>query len=48
MADTAIALAKSGIVTDKNLADSLVSTAGKVRNAPTVIAESVVMMFFLF
>jgi len=30
MSDTATALAKSGIVTDRKLADDLISTAGKV------------------
>ncbi|KAL5479938.1 hypothetical protein EMCRGX_G023541 [Ephydatia muelleri] len=38
MADTAVALAKSGIVTDKNLADSLLLTAGKLKAvAPQVV-----------
>ena len=30
MSDTASALAKSGIITDRKLADDLISTAGKV------------------
>ena len=33
MADTAAALAKSGGITDRKLADDLIRTAGKVREA---------------
>jgi len=40
MSDTATALAKSGIVTDRKLADDLISTAGKVKALAPQVAHA--------
>ena len=42
MADTAAALAKSGAVTDKRMADDLIRTAAKVNNRPMLSYEEAV------